>query len=104
MQIVYDVFTLCFRLETNSRLYSVKEDGFLTVVYELETKGATGACHFVVEDIDYLVISNSMDNNQVSAIIIFVIFDFCVILSPLYISYGLVVIDKTLYSIGQFSY
>lgn len=49
-----------------SRLYKVLNDGGLKLVHEVATKGAAGATHFESTGLHYVVIANSVDNNQVT--------------------------------------
>ncbi|XP_039258016.2 adhesion G-protein coupled receptor V1-like isoform X1 [Styela clava] len=56
------------RYETMSRLYKVSENGSLIVTDEITTKGANDVSHFKHENEDYLIVANSIDNNQISSI------------------------------------
>lgn len=58
----------CHRYETKSRLYKVQDSG-LKVVDEVTTKGASDATHFESTGLHYIVIVNSIDNNQVGEVI-----------------------------------
>ena len=47
-----------------SRLYEVSHEGELLVIDDVETKGAAYVIHFYTDN-HYLVVANSVDNNQV---------------------------------------
>ncbi|XP_052793587.1 adhesion G-protein coupled receptor V1-like [Mya arenaria] len=51
------------RYETVSRLYRINTDGSLTLLQNLDTKGATDIAYFTKNTIHYIVIANSQDNS-----------------------------------------
>jgi len=57
-----------YRRETISRLYKLKPDGTLTAIQNVDTKGASSVSQFQIASVNYLVVTNSMDNNGVSEV------------------------------------